>query len=168
MNDILQELEKQLGPLEKQSETAKEYLKKKEELKTYDINMFLLEEERLRSRSGIWKENMNLLHPRWKNRTSAMTKMKAEYEAIEEEVEEIDLAIETARNQMNETNLLKQQLEGQINVLKEQINTVRMNDEHYEKRSNVIRTEIGTRQEQKESFEKEESQVRGETGSRGS
>ena len=37
-----------MGPLEKQSETAKEYLKKKEELKTYDINMFLLEEERIR------------------------------------------------------------------------------------------------------------------------
>lgn len=33
VNDILQELEKQLGPLEKQSETAKEYLKKKEELR---------------------------------------------------------------------------------------------------------------------------------------
>ena len=39
-----------MGPLERQSETAREYLKKKEELKTYDINMFLLEEERLRER----------------------------------------------------------------------------------------------------------------------
>ena len=52
-------------------------------------------------------------------------KMKAEYDAIEEEIDGIDLAIETARNQLNETNLLKQQLEGQINVLKEQINTAR-------------------------------------------
>ena len=43
-------MEKQLGPLEKQSETAREYLKKKEELKKYDINMFLLEEERLKER----------------------------------------------------------------------------------------------------------------------
>ena len=42
VNDILAELEKQVGPLERQSETAKEYLRKKEELKTYDINMFLL------------------------------------------------------------------------------------------------------------------------------
>ena len=43
VNDILSELEKQVGPLERQSEKAREYLKKKEELKTYDINMFLLE-----------------------------------------------------------------------------------------------------------------------------
>jgi chromosome segregation protein len=50
VNDILAELEKQIGPLERQSETARIYLKMKEELKTYDINMFLLEEERLQER----------------------------------------------------------------------------------------------------------------------
>ena len=48
VNDILAELEKQITPLEKQAETAREYLRKKEELKTYDINMFLLETERLK------------------------------------------------------------------------------------------------------------------------
>ena len=48
VNDILAELEKQIGPLERQSEKAREYLKKKEELKTYDIYMFLLETERIR------------------------------------------------------------------------------------------------------------------------
>ena len=35
VNDILSELEKQVGPLERQSEKAREYLKRKEELKTY-------------------------------------------------------------------------------------------------------------------------------------
>ena len=34
VNDILAELEKQITPLEKQAETAREYLRKKEELKT--------------------------------------------------------------------------------------------------------------------------------------
>ena len=37
VNDILSELEKQVGPLERQSEKAREYLKRKEELKQYDI-----------------------------------------------------------------------------------------------------------------------------------
>ena len=40
VNDILAELERQVGPLERQSEKAKTYLKKKEELKSYDVNMF--------------------------------------------------------------------------------------------------------------------------------
>ena len=159
VNDILQELEKQLGPLEKQSETAKEYLKKKEELKTYDINMFLLEEERIRDRMKEVEEKCEIAASEMEDSNQRYEEMKAEYEAIEEEVEQIDLAIETAKNQLNETNLLKQQLEGQINVLKEQINTVRMNDEHYDNRSNAVRVEIETRQEQKASLEKEKQEV---------
>ncbi len=159
VNDILAELEKQLGPLEKQSETAKEYLKKKEELKTYDINMFLLEEERLRDRIKELEEKYTVASSEMEESNERYDKMKAEYEAIEEEVEEIDLSIETAKNQLNETNLLKQQLEGQINVLKEQINTVRMNDEHYGNRANTIRVEIDTRQEQKNSLDAEKAEV---------
>lgn len=155
VNDILQELERQLGPLEKQSETAKEYLKKKEELKTFDINMFLLEEERIRERMKEVEEKYDIAAAEMEDSNVRYEEMKAEYEAIEEEVETIDLAIETAKNQLNETNLLKQQLEGQINVLKEQINTARMNDEHYDNRLNTVRVEIKTRQEQKSSLEKE-------------
>ena len=113
VNDILQELEKQLGPLEKQSETAKEYLKKKEELKTYDINMFLLEEERIRDCLKETQKKLEIASLELEESNISYDKMKTEYEAIEEEVEEIDLAIETAKNRLNETNLLKQQLEGQ-------------------------------------------------------
>ena len=155
VNDILQELERQLGPLEKQSETAKEYLKKKEELKTFDINMFLLEEERIRERMKEVEEKYDIAAAEMEDSNVRYEEMKAEYEAIEEEVETIDLAIETAKNQLNETNLLKQQLEGQINVLKEQINTARMNDEHYDTLLNTVRVEIETREEQKASLEKE-------------
>ena len=162
VNDILQELEKQLGPLEKQSETAKEYLKKKEELKIYDINMFLLEEERLRERIKELEEKYETAKSEMEESNSRYDEMKAEYEAIEEEVEEIDLAIETAKNQLNETNLLKQQLEGQINVLKEQINTARMNDEHYGNRANAIHAEIEARSGQKESLESEKAKIQTE------
>ena len=60
---------------------------------------------------------------------------------------------------MNETNLLKQQLEGQINVLKEQINTARMNDEHYDHRLSTIVSEIDTRQQQKRELEEEKKRI---------
>ncbi len=130
-----------MGPLERQSETAKGIFKKKEELKTYDINMFLLEEER--TYQGCCRKYKSLrCIIRMDEANVRYEKMKEEYNLIEGQVEEIDLAIETARTQMNETGLLKQQLEGQINVLKEQINTARMNDEHYGHRAGVIHTEI--------------------------
>lgn len=159
VNDILSELEKQLGPLERQSETAREYLKKKEELKAFDINMFLLEEERLRERIRETAEKYENASSEMETSSARYEEMKAEYERIEEEVEKIDLAIENAKNQLNETNLLKQQLEGQINVLKEQINTARMNDEHYDRRLSTIRGEIDARAEQRKAFEEERDEV---------
>ena len=164
VNDILAELEKQLGPLEKQSETAREYLKKKEELKTYDINMFLLEEERIRERLREVEGKYENASAEMEESNARYEKMKAEYERIEEEVEEIDQAIEDAKNQLNETNLLKQQLEGRINVLKEQINTARMNDEHYDRRLAAIREEMNAKAEQKQAFVEEHSEVQRKLG----
>ncbi len=42
------------------------------------------------------------------------------------------------RNQMNQAEMLKGNLEGQINVLKEQINTEKMNAEHIRSRIESI------------------------------
>ena len=159
VNDILSELEKQIGPLQKQSEVAREYLKKKEELKTFDINMFLLETERLRELTRGIEEKLQLATDELSEAGIRYEEMKAEYEAIEEEVEGIALSIEKAKSQLNETTLLKQQLEGQINVLKEQINTVRMNDEHYGKRQQTIRIELETREKQKDTLSQERADV---------
>ena len=159
VNDILSELEKQIGPLQRQSEVAREYLKKKEELKTFDINMFLLETERIKEQIREVDEKLNLATEELEEANVRYGEMKTEYDAIEERVDEIDLSIETAKNQLNKTTLLKQQLEGQINVLKEQINTVRMNDEHYDKRQQTIRIEIEARDGQRQELAKEQSDV---------
>ena len=162
VNDILSELEKQIGPLERQSQTAREYLKKKEALKTLDINMFLLETERIKEQLSQIEGQLKIAEEELEQAEGNYEKMKAEYETVEEQVDIIDAALETSKTQLNETNLLKQQLEGQINVLKEQINTVRMNDEHYENRLNTIFKEIESRQEQKEALESERHKIRQE------
>lgn len=160
VNDILSELEKQIGPLKRQSEVAREYLKKKEELKTYDINMFLLETERIKEQIRDLDSKYQIASDELAEANVRYEDMKTEYEAIEEEVDSIDFSIEKAKSQLNETTLLKQQLEGQINVLKEQINTVRMNDEHYDNRLSTIRVEIETRQAQRAELTKEQTSVR--------
>ena len=46
MTDILAELEKQYEPLKKQSDTAREYLKKMGRTEKTDINLFLVETEK--------------------------------------------------------------------------------------------------------------------------
>ena len=60
VNDILTELEKQVGPLARQSEAAKEYLRLKEELKRYDVNQFLLETQgiQIQMKENLEKETI--------------------------------------------------------------------------------------------------------------
>ena len=156
VNDILSELEKQWEPLKKQSETAREYLKKKESLKTFDINMFLLESERLKEQIRDMENKIQTAKGELEKDTADYDNMKTEYEAVEEEMEQIDESIESYKSKKNETSLLKQNLENQIALLKEQINSAQMSDEHFAQRSNAIREEIESRQAQKQDLQEEE------------
>lgn len=159
VNDILTELEKQIGPLAKQSETAKVYLRKKEELKTYDINMFLLETARLKAELAAVDEKIKIAQDELDSVTVQYENTKTEYEEIEVQTDEIDNSLERAKRQLNETKLLKQQLEGQIEVLKEQINTARMNDEHLEQRSKAIYAELSERGKNLADLAKEKEEI---------
>lgn len=162
VSDIVGEIEKQIGPLQKQSETAREYLKKKEELKIYDINMFLLETDRLKEQMTDINTKLSNAQEELEQSNSQYESTKIEYESIEEEMEGIDEAIEKSRRQLSETTLLKQQLEGQISLFNEQINSARMNDEHYEQRATNIGAELRERQEKKEELEKEKDAIKGQ------
>ncbi|MGN1267662.1 MAG: chromosome segregation protein SMC, partial [Dorea sp.] len=162
VNDILAELEKQIGPLEKQAEAAKIYLRKKEELKTYDINMFLLETARIQEQiAGIEHKLANTLSE-LDDAKEQYDDMKKEYESVEEQVDEIDSSIERAKSQLNETTMLKQQLENKIAILKEQIHSARMNDEHFDQRARTIESEISEREKQLETLKKDQNVIQKE------
>lgn len=162
VNDILSELERQAEPLSRQAEKAKEYLKKKEELKLYDINMFLLEAERIQEQMQQIDEKMRLTKEELESAGVQYDSMKKEYESVEEQVDGIDASIEHAKSQLNETTILKQQLENQIALLKEQIHSARMNDEHYDQRARTIETEIREREQNLSTLEKEQTGIQEE------
>ncbi len=160
VTDILSELEKQIGPLERQSETAKEYLKKKEELKVYDINMFLLENEDMRGQIRDLESKLSNAKEELTEAGSRYEAAKTEYEKVEEELEVVEDSLERTKSQLNETHLLKQQLEGQIELLKEQIHSAKMSDEHFSQRTQAIEESIRERQEQKKSYEAEKEHLK--------
>ncbi|MEG2667859.1 MAG: chromosome segregation protein SMC [Lachnospiraceae bacterium] len=159
VTDILSELEKQIGPLEKQSEIAKEYLKNKDQLKTYDINMFLLEIDRLKDQVKQIDTTLAITNDEIVTASKQYENMKLEYETVEDQLDGADASIEQAKRQLNETNLLKQQLESQIALLKEQINSLKMNDEHFEQRSLAIFKELEERKQQQESLLDEKTTI---------
>ena len=142
VNDILSELEKQVAPLEKQSETAKIYLKKKEELKTLDVNMFLLENNRLREQLQGVEEKHAIASSDLSETSSRYEGIREEYEKVQNELESLDKQIEEARGKLSDTGLLRGKLEGEINVLKEQIHSAEGNMEHLNSRLKNVQHEI--------------------------
>ncbi len=152
VNDILTELEKQVVPLEKQSEVAKIYLKKKEELKTLDVNVFLLENRHIREQLASVEEKYHIASGDLKETSEKYEGIKEEYEHIQEEVESLDAAIEQARNTLTDTGLLRGKLEGEINVLKEQINSARGSENHLNNRRNALQEELAAKEKEKESI----------------
>lgn len=155
VNDILSELTKQLAPMERQAETAKIYLKKKEELKTYDVNMFLMEMERIRGDLKEAEKKLEISTNEMEETKAAHENTKLEYEKLEIQLEELDARISEMRDQAAENQIRKQQMEGQINVLKEQINTAKLNDEHLQNRIYAIGRDMETKQQQKQQEEDE-------------
>ncbi|MDD2973340.1 MAG: chromosome segregation protein SMC [Lachnospiraceae bacterium] len=149
VSDILSELEKQTGPLERQSEKAKIYLKKKEDLKTLDVNMFLLENHRIQEQLQSADEKYKIADHDLTDSKDKYEHIKDEYEQIQSEIEALDGSIEAARATLTDTSALRGKLEIEINVLKEQINSAKGSEEHLQSRLSTVQGEIDLKNEDK-------------------
>ena len=159
INDILAELDKQLGPLEKQSAAAREYLKKKEALKLCDVNMFLLETERVQGALTELEQKISDTDRELKETTGQYENIKKEHARIEEELEELNRRLDETKEAASRAGLGRQQLEGQIEVLKEQINSVRQGGEQLEGRLKNIAADVKERQEAREKLAAEQAEL---------
>lgn len=159
VNDILAELEKQIGPLEKQSEKAKVYLKKKEELKTLDVNVFLLENVRVRQQLSEVEGKLHIANGDLEDTKHKYEQIKDEYEQIVSRIELLDQSIEAARATLTDTGVTRSKLEGEINVLKEQIHSAEGNEEHLQNRIRSIQEQIDERTTEKNEILTEKSEI---------
>ena len=142
VNDILKELEKQVGPLEKQSEKAKEYLKLKQDLKIRDVNAFLMESDEIRNSLKECEEKSLIAANDLKAANEEYDSTKAEYDSLEIQLNEINNSIETTNTLLSNTEIEKQRLDGVINVYAEQIKTIQANSIHYTNRLSDISKSI--------------------------
>lgn len=159
VNDILAELEKQIGPLEKQSEKARIYLKKKEELKTLDVNMFLLDNRQVNEQLVKVEENYETASRELAQTTEKYEHIKTEYEEIQQEVERLGGEIEKAHAELTDTSAIRGKLEGEIGILKEQINSVEGNKEHLLNRLAAVEADIAEKASDKSGIMTEKASI---------
>ena len=138
VNDILSELEKQVGPLQVQSEKAKEYLNLKSDLKKYDVNAFLLETDRIRKEIAELDNKIEIADNDLAGSRNEYDATKAEYEAAENQLNELNLTIEQTNQVSSALELDNQKFKGEINLFEEQVKTFNANKQLHSERINDI------------------------------
>ena len=159
VTDILSELTRQLGPLEKQSETARIYLAKRETLKELDVNMFLMEFANTAQALKELEEKLAIAQNQLKDTQKSYDQTKVEYERLEQELEDLNAKMDALRISGQEQAIHKQQLEGQVNVLNEQILAGAQNEEHYKGRLQTIEEELSVRTSSQKKLEEERADI---------
>ena len=160
VTDILSELTKQLDPLEKQSETARIYLAKRDELRELDVNLFLLDNQQTGELLKEFEEKLSTAQKELEEAQSAYEQTKIEYDRLEQELEKLNSSLDNLKEQQQENALQKQQYEGQIQVLEEQILSGKQNSEHFQSRLLSLKEELSKREEEKLSLTEQKEELR--------
>ncbi len=159
IDDILRELERQVGPLERQAKKARIYLDKRQEQKSCDIQAFVLEMELIEAQEQELNEKYTIAADQLEDTKRQKAKNESDYRRLQDTIREMDERINSIRDQIEHGSITKGKLEGQINVLKEQIHACELSKEHFESRRSAIEGEKSGRLEEKATYEAEKQQL---------
>lgn len=155
VNDILAELEKQVGPLEEQSKKARNYLGYKDELKKYDINLFLAEIKHIKEQLQELDKKRDICNSDLDKASKMYEATKTEYQKLEDEIEELAQLITNNIELQNELSLNKGNLSGKVELLLEQIKSSKLNDEHLNERKEQITKQLEARNDELSEYEED-------------
>ncbi len=121
VTDILQELEKQVEPLKKQAEQAKQYLTLRDELVKKDTVLFVREMDEVTEKLSQVNVSDAAVQEDLRKTREKSGALSQKYETLEQEINALESRAAEARDGASRSALRRSELEGQINVLKEQI-----------------------------------------------
>ncbi|HZJ83220.1 MAG TPA: chromosome segregation protein SMC, partial [Clostridia bacterium] len=121
VEDILREITQQLGPLEEQSKTAREYLNLRENLKSYELNKFIFEYAGYKKKIEDIKQNTSLIEQDIVNHRQNIHEQEIKENKLNEESVNLDKRIQSIRD--NRFTILNEaeKLRGKIEVIQERI-----------------------------------------------
>ena len=138
VKDILAELEKQVGPLQEQSQKAKEYLRLKEELKNYEVGLFRMDYESLRQETEEIGKNLSDTRHNLEEAKKEKEQSRSEYDAVEASIAEFDRSVEHKKEKVNKDKLLINNFESEVRIIKEKITSVTQGKEYYKERTDSL------------------------------
>ena len=121
VEDIIAELESQLEPLAKASETARRYLALRDELRTLDCSAFVLRHDRAKERIADAQQLVDGLRDAIAEEERRTTELSALRDQANEEAQRMEAKVTQAHESVLELTREKEAREGELGVLRAEI-----------------------------------------------
>ena len=142
VNDIITELEMQVGPLKEQSEKAKEYLENKKGLDMYEVALLAYDIENKNQELENYKKRKEKIDQDIISLSNNSSKQDAKYIEDNNKLLKLEEKLRKKNQDLLKVTEEKEKLDGEKNLLKEQSKTTKEEDE--------IKEEIRSLLEEKE------------------
>lgn len=142
IDDIINELETQLGPLSQQSANARKYLDMRENLKVLELNLYLRNVDKIKEKCSSIDENHQALEDQLADNNKNSLMIEDKYCSLKENVQAQEEKIESIQGEVYSSNNEIEKLQGEINVLNEKSANININisrlDEEISKEKTVF------------------------------
>jgi len=145
ITDIKNELERRIGPLEKQSVNAKEYLRLRDILKKYELTIFVQETEDILNALSENEKNTSIVNDSIEAIRSEGDKLRSMNQELVDSIRETEAAINAGKDDKLKGELLITNLESQISVAETEITAEQSNIGLFEESLEKLACEKDTR-----------------------
>jgi len=153
LSDIMEEMERQLGPLRRQSKNARRYIEISEKLKELEINLFLLEYDKLHSAAKLAEQELKKIDILSEQELGANDENAQKAATISESIEENEKEVGKIRYEIETLNERLNFISGQQLVMKERLTYAQMEQKR-------LLDEIAYDESRILEFEKESSELK--------
>ena len=129
LNDIIQELDLQIGPLKEQSKKASEYLENKQGLDKYEVSLLAYDIENLNSEQSNFKIRKEKLDSEILTLQTHATKNDTKYLEDNNRLEKLETEKSNLQRELLKVTEEKEKIDGERNLLKERSKTTKEEDE---------------------------------------
>jgi len=150
--DILSELEKQVGPLKRQSETARKYLSIRDELKKYDLQLFRVFTNRSEEDLKKIEDNETIVNGDLEETKKALEELVSAYEEVDTFIRSLDERSSELADRITLNINEKNEIASQVLLLNEQIASEEKNRGTLNERLAQIRTQLLSMDEEKKGY----------------
>ena len=156
INDILSEIEMNLGTLEEQSKKAKQYLNLREQLKAIEVGLFVYKINEAKRKLEKNEENKKIFEDQALSEEQTLAELQTEKETIKAKIEDIITEIERVQDLSADSKNKIEKINSNINVSQERISNNEQNINRLEQ--DIIKSKSNI---EELTIEKEERLVKG-------